>query len=145
MEPGSTRPFIDGPGTVVVGVDGSPASARALEFGFRQAAREGGQVVAVHVARTGAFDTFGVVSTMCEADLAGELRPRVAELAEKFGVPALFTIEHGDVSGSLIRVAQEHLADTIVLGASASPVHRLLGSAPAGVVKRCPCPVVVIP
>lgn len=137
---------MDGPGTVVVGIDGSQASERALDYAFRQAARDGGQVIAVHVfSRAGAFDSFGVVSTMCEADLTTELRPRVVELAHRHCVPALFVTEIGDVSGTLIRVAQEHLADSIVLGASTHPVHRLVGSAPVGVVRRCPCPVVVVP
>lgn len=137
---------MDGPGTIVVGIDGSEASERALAYAFRQATRESGQVIAVHVfARAGAFDTFGVVSTMCEADLTAELRPRVESLSHQHGVPALFVTEIGDVSGALVRVAQEHLADSIVLGASTSAMHRLVGSAPVGVVKRCPCPVVVVP
>ncbi|HEY2672930.1 MAG TPA: universal stress protein [Rugosimonospora sp.] len=139
----------DGPGTLVVGVDGSDTSWRALYYAFGVARRQHATVLAVFAVPTPiAFGNDGiVVGAIAEANeqLADELRPAIQTLAVDFRVRAEFICRVGDPGIMLVQVAQEHHADALIVGASQALIHQVFPSNAIRAVRRCRCPVTVVP
>ena len=145
-------------GTIVVGVDGSPASNAALRFGAEEAELRGWKLVAVHawfyvppappLAEPGLVpmpvDIAGDLDTMREAAEA-ELD---AALAEAFPQGAPVEIERrlveDDPAIALEREAKG--ADLVVVGSRGRSgiAAVILGSVSRHVVDHVPCPVVVV-
>ncbi|PRY11180.1 universal stress protein [Kineococcus rhizosphaerae] len=143
----------DGPGTVVVGVDGSPASLNALAWAAGQARRQRSTVLAVH-ARTvlpglaTVTDRSGVVALAARADLeeiAAELTGRLRLIEGELGVAVYLVVRAGDPAGVLAAVAEEVRADALVVGASRSLGHRVAGSVATRLCRNARCPVTVVP
>jgi nucleotide-binding universal stress UspA family protein len=71
-----------------------------------------------------------------------------AELAHSFGLDAepLAVSDDGDIAHTLVNLAREHKASAIVVGSRGlSGIRaRLEGSTSKGVLKRAPCPVLVV-
>lgn len=150
--------YADGvPGTIVVGVDGSPPSIAALRWAADEAALRGAQIVAVHAW------TFVPPAPIAEpgmiplpaVDLAGSLDAErdaasaeiEAAISEAFpgGRPELDTLlVEGDASEALVSAAEN--ADLLVVGSSGRSGFRsaLLGSVSRHVVQHAHCPVVVV-
>ncbi|MFC7495961.1 MULTISPECIES: universal stress protein [unclassified Nocardioides] len=155
-ETGTAQPSVPD-GAVVVGVDGSETSDRALEWAARYAALEGRPLVIAHALGTiGApeaagmqFDggaTFALVYDQLRAD--GETIVAAATTKVADAHPSLETstvIEHGDPRQLVLSLA-EH-ASTVVMGSRGRGPFRslVLGSVTATVAGRARCPVVVIP
>jgi nucleotide-binding universal stress UspA family protein len=78
-------------------------------------------------------------------ELAEELKPRIQALAADYHVTTKFVAVPGDPLTVLIKVAAAHHADGIVLGASKAIGHKLFGSTAVRAVRRCRCPVTVVP
>lgn len=130
-------------GTIVVGVDESPASRRALAWAAEEARLRGATVVATHAwtNQHNAYQTAEDVEKLAAASLdraidgsvpAGvELRRRLVE-----GRAAAVLVAEADVAG----------ADLLVVG---SRGHNALGEAIGSVSARCvrhaPCPTVIVP
>ena len=146
------------PGTIVVGIDGSPASRAALEWGLAEARLRGGRVIAVHAwsyIPLAAIGDPGMIP-MPSGDLPGqlELEQKAAEseldaaLAEAFpdGVPAEVEkrLVEGDPAESLVTEAED--ADLVVVGSRGRGglTSALLGSVSGHVVHHAGCPVVVV-
>lgn len=51
----------------------------------------------------------------------------------------------GDAARELTRLADEHQADALVLGAPGQRLHHLIGSVPAWMARHAHCPVVIVP
>jgi nucleotide-binding universal stress UspA family protein len=66
-------------------------------------------------------------------------------LAADYDVKIQFMSVAGDPVSVLIKVAAAHHADGIVLGASQAIGCKLFGSAAVRTVRRCRCPVIVVP
>lgn len=136
----------DGPSRLVVGVDGSETSWRALYYAFGLARRQRSTVIAVFAnARRPTFDGFPGAAAEAGEDLVAELRAAVTALSAEHDVVAEFVCAQRDPVVSLIEVAVERQADAIIIGASKSLSHKLFGSNAVRTVRRSKCPVTVVP
>jgi nucleotide-binding universal stress UspA family protein len=144
----------DGPGAIVVGVDGSPTSMRALAYATGLARRQHAQLIAVYVraplrtpvALSGWVDA-GIVAAEAEAqkDMEDEVWKQVASDVAAWGCGARMVIRNGSPLTELRRVAEQSGADTIIVGASSSLGHRLFGSLGRRLLRCKPCPVTIVP
>ena len=123
-----------GPGTVVAGVDGRPATLRAAVWAAREAARR--DVALTLVAAVGAGGPRRV-----EVDLA-RARRMVGQAVE---VPVTAEILPGPVGSALIAAGRD--AELLVLGARTpdSQLDETVGTTTAQLLVGAACPVVVIP
>jgi len=148
----------DGPSTVVVGIDGSPSSLRALAYAVGFARRNGGTLVAVHVRAPGG-PTFNWTS-YCVPGVAGlvaqsawetqdaieaELHAEATQLSRAWGIRIRLIICEGDRLKELAAVADEHHADAVIVGASSRIGSRVAGSLAVRLVRRRNWPVTVVP
>ena len=137
----------DGPTTLVVGVDGSDTATRALYYALGLARRQHCSVIAVYAMTTpAAYDgTMGCAPYQASLEAAGELKSKIQALAADYDVTTMFVSMAGDPVTVLTKIAAAHHADGIVLGASRAIGHRLFGSTAVRTVRRCRCPVTVVP
>jgi nucleotide-binding universal stress UspA family protein len=122
-------------GPILVGVDGSPASERALDFAFETAAlcREDLVVVQAGTSETGTRDTDQV------RDLADLVAPR----EDKYHVAAHIRVLHGDPESVL--VAESEQVGLVIVGARGQqPYGGLLGSAAQALLHHCPAPLILV-
>lgn len=139
----------DGPRVLVVGVDGSETSWRALYYAFGLARRQrGSSLLAVFAGVPDcALELTGCPNDVWSARdrLVAELRDAVAALSDEHRVAAEFVTMQWEPAESLVRVAAEHRADAIIIGASRALAHKLFGSTAVRTVRRSRCPVTVVP
>jgi nucleotide-binding universal stress UspA family protein len=135
---------------VLVGVDGSRSSLRAAAWAVSLARARRTHLVClfVHEAVPGLGgivpDAQNQVQDASRA-IASSLEAAVAERAQALGIRILFTEGAGDPPKQLRQIAVEIGAAAIVVGASDSPAHRIAGSVAARLIRKAPCPVVVVP
>ncbi len=139
----------DGP--VVVGVDGSPASAEALELAFGHALRHGRRLVALHAWDLPVFDAPGVTvppSIALDEIEDDEMRLTAETLAgwcEKFpDVEVEQRVVHGPAERTVVSASDE--ACLLVVGSRGRGGFRglLLGSVGVAAMHHSHCPVVVV-
>jgi nucleotide-binding universal stress UspA family protein len=137
----------DGPTTLVVGVDGSETATRALYYALGLARRQHSCVIAVYATTTPAgYDAaLGAAQHQASLEVAAELELKIQALAADYHVKTKFVAVAGDPVTVLTNIAAAHHADGIVLGASKTIVHKLFGSTALRAVRRCRCPVTVVP
>jgi nucleotide-binding universal stress UspA family protein len=141
----------DGPMVILAGVDGSVTSMRAGAYAAGLARRQGARLVLVYVEHLttmyGAASGSGVVAAQEEAlsEAAADLRRQAEEAAANIGLPLTFITACGDPFTELRRVADEVRADAVVVGASTSAGHRLIGSLAVRLVRAGRWPVTVVP
>jgi nucleotide-binding universal stress UspA family protein len=142
----------DGPGTILVGVDDSDASLNALAYAVGSARRSGSRlfVVWVQSAPVGPVAIAGVAFNAvlpvgADAQADGWLRSRLAAVHELLPVPPRVVIRVGDPAQELRRLAQELRADQVVVGASRSRWHRMVGGIGQRLCSRISAPVTVVP
>jgi nucleotide-binding universal stress UspA family protein len=139
----------DGPRTFVVGVDGSDTSWRALYYALGLARRQRTTIVAVFVVTAplaiGDDGTIADAAVRARTQAAEELEPAIRALATDYGVRTEFIARAGDPVGLLIEIATERRADALIVGTSQARIHRVRGSIAVRAVRRCPCPVTVVP
>jgi nucleotide-binding universal stress UspA family protein len=144
----------DGPTTLVVGVDGTDTATRALYYALGLARRQHSNVIAVYAMTTVAgydamglagYDVMGATQHQASLELAEELKSKIQALAADYHVSTTFLAVAGDPATVLIKIAAAHHADGIVLGASKTIGHKLFGSTAIRAVRRCRCPVTVVP
>jgi nucleotide-binding universal stress UspA family protein len=133
---------------VVIGVDGSPASARAVRFGFDVAARRGRRVVTIHAWSDLPLEALGL-----DADVDGEQGLADAEalleeqLAEARSLCPQVPVEQVVVLDRPARALLEHAkgAALLVLGRHGREkgADTPLGSVCHAVLHYAPCPVLL--
>ena len=139
---------------IVVGVDGSPNSERALDWAMRQAAAVHSPltVIAVHEVPKSYWGGIPVIGPRDEAVLeklreaAEELTQRAASrLGDAGPVPVKVQAVSGFVVKELVDASQD--ADLVVLGARSGSAFAavLVGSVSSEVVQHSACPVVIVP
>lgn len=141
---------------VVVGLDDSPTSLRALDYAVGLARREDSRVLAVHVRSSrrmlSPLDIYDFTS--CPAAQAAldaqdaleeTLRSEVDQLEQvgRIGIELVF--RRGDPVRELTTIARDACADSIVVGCSSRLASRLAGSLVARLVRHRACPVIVVP
>ena len=140
----------EGP-TVIVGVDGSKASAKAIDFAFDQAEALHAQVVAVH-AWTSPFLTYADGASMLQFDMhkvEGEAKLLVAEsvagaAADHPDVHWTTELVSGSAAQALARRSAS--ADLVVVGSRGRGgfTGLLLGSVSQSVLHHAQCPIAVV-
>lgn len=135
-------------GTIVVGVDGSAPSRRALEWALRQAEFEGAEVIAVQAWQMPVVYGSGAMLLPPEEfgdDAKAALAAAVEEVAAaRPGVHIEQSVLEGNPAKVLIDKAKG--ADLLVVGSRGHGgfVGALIGSVSNYCVHHAPCPVVVI-
>jgi nucleotide-binding universal stress UspA family protein len=139
---------------IVVGVDGSPNSERALDWAMRQAAAVHAPltVIAVHEVAKSYWGNIPVVGS-ADMPLLENLRHAAEEMTQKAASrlgdagPASVTVHavNGFVVKELVDASQD--ADLVVLGARGGSgfAQLLMGSVSNEVVQHSACPVVIVP
>ena len=138
---------------IIVGVDGSGHSQRALEWAMKEAAVRHVplNILTVHPAIVGYFG--GVVTSAHDPELTEEVKAAVKAEADKV-LTAMsgprpesvsITAVHGFPVEELIKASKE--ADLIVLGSRGVGgfTRLMLGSTAGQVVRHAHCPVTIIP
>lgn len=141
---------------VVVGIDGSDSSRRALEWAIDEARRMDAPLLAVMCEREhaeiGAWGVGPDQQTMDASDLEFARRKAarlVDELrltgTETYGVEIRVQARIGSPSEHLVRLSDT--AQLVVVGARGydGRSHRFLGSVVSAVTRNARCPVVVVP
>jgi nucleotide-binding universal stress UspA family protein len=139
--------------TIVVGVDGSPASAAALRWALEEAVREGAEVEAITTReREPAFvpatsTGFFPHGEKPHRHLVRDLHEMVRDVSSRLeNAPEVTEVVlTGDPAAELARLS--HHADLLVLGAHGhgKAAGVLLGSVVSECLRHAVCPVVVIP
>jgi nucleotide-binding universal stress UspA family protein len=124
--------------TIVVALDGSEGSDRALPVSAEYAKRDGARVVVAH-ARTHALET--AIET--------KLHDQVDEL-QVAGIDSSLTIKngmHGSEADVIARIAADAAADLIVTASRGRGpfTGAVLGSVTQHLLPIAPCPVLVVP
>jgi nucleotide-binding universal stress UspA family protein len=139
----------DGPRVIVAAVDGSTTSMRGAAYAAGLARRQGAELVVVFVGTSSAMANLvpaaGPALTEAAHDLATDLRRQVEQAAEQGTVNARFVERRGDPYSEIAKVCIDVLADAVVVGASTSAGHRLVGSLGVRLVRAGKWPVTVVP
>ena len=140
---------------ILVGVDRSEQSRRAVEFAARRASQLHRSVLVVHVIPWSPF-SFNTPeenehrSTRRAEEIAAateQIVEPMAAIVREEGVEVETLVQHGDPVDTLIEIAAQRQSDHIVLGRTGdSRVKRaLFGSTPSQVVQHSSVPVTVVP
>jgi len=141
----------DGPKVIVAGVDGSETSLRAASYAWGLARRSGARLLLVHVTPLTSLSTLtpggAAVLSQASEEIVDELRAELERAAapHRDAVRYELLVEQGDAYAVLSRVADEHRADAVIVGASQQAGHRLIGSVAVRLVRAGRWPVTVVP
>lgn len=137
------------PRRIVVGVDGSEDSGRALGWAAALVEGSGGEVVAVHALGllTHLADDSVVPSAGHRQEVVGKLEREWCRPLVDASVAHRCVVIDGDPVTGLLRAAHEQDADLIVVGRRGigGPSGLLLGSTSQQLVHEADLPVMVIP
>lgn len=137
-------------GVIVVGVDSSESSARALRWALRQAAATGGIVEAVTAWEYPQYSAWSGLAAGAwdEATFREGARQMLAGMLEKAGpepgVEVRARVEHGHAAAVLLEVSRD--AQLLVLGSRGHGgfTGALLGSVGQHCIHHAQCPVVIV-
>lgn len=150
---------------ILVAVDGSEHSKRALSYGLELAEKLGGKITLIHVyltvmPMTSSMDTLSTpptipphASPVIAAKLADEVKEkgeRILEEAERAvkerGVSVEKVLREGNAVREIVAVAQEGKFDLVIVGhRGLSKLKELfMGAVSEGVSHRATCPVLIV-
>ena len=137
----------DGPRAILVGIDGSETSLRAGAYAAGLARRQGSQLVIIFVRTVSAAYAPEVIVAKQDLQQSAleELRSTLAEQAGPRGIHYTLYEREGNPYLEITRLADELRVDAIVVGASTSAGHRLVGSLATHLVREARWPVTVVP
>ena len=132
--------------TILHPTDFSPLSEHAFHLACSLARDHGGRLIVLHVAVPPVVGYGGAMTPPPEGDwkaLDEQLRRIQANDAN---IPVEHILREGDPAAEILRVAEEHKCDLIVMGSHGrTGVARLLmGSVAEHVVRKAECPVLVV-
>jgi nucleotide-binding universal stress UspA family protein len=140
---------------LVVGFDGSPPAARALDAAVRLLTVRPGRITVVWVAHlTSTVELSADAVAIVESDfdkVAAELRAAAAKRLDGSAVPWDFQWRQGPIAQELIAVAESlHGVKpddvvAIVVGSSSSAMHRIVGSVAVNLARHAPLPAMIVP
>jgi nucleotide-binding universal stress UspA family protein len=135
--------------TIVLALDGSPSSDRALDCASEIARSTGGQIHVVHVVEIVAGRGGSGPALANEDEVKEKVRQQVAELVGA-GIRADLEIQSAVVGGPahvIADAAERFGADVVVMGTRGHTVFAgmLLGSVAQRMLHVAPCPVLVVP
>ncbi|SFJ82751.1 Nucleotide-binding universal stress protein, UspA family [Amycolatopsis sacchari] len=140
----------DGPQLILVGVDGSATAMRAGAYAAGLARRQRSRLVVVYVVAPSVWtgmspSLLAAAQQQAHDELITELRAPLERLAAEARIPVTLEVRRGDAYTEIRRVATDRQADLVVVGASESAGHRLVGSVATRLVKAGLWPVTVVP
>jgi nucleotide-binding universal stress UspA family protein len=140
----------DGPKVILVGLDGSDSSLRAVAYAAGLARRQRALLAIVYVQPVmAAGAALGVPVAGTTDEIAESLVAQIREAAEQvkgvFETRWEFHTFRGDPYNGLVRAADDLKADAVVVGASEQAGHRIVGSVAIRLVKAGRWPVTVVP
>ena len=133
--------------SVIVGIDGSAPSRRAVEFATNLAESQGVGLVVAHVIPWSPYS----FNTPTDNEERGERKQQIIEPAVEVAAgrscEVTPVVRHGDPVDTLVELAKEFSATAIVVGRTGdSRVKRaLFGSIPGHLVHESTIPVTVVP
>jgi nucleotide-binding universal stress UspA family protein len=128
---------------LVVGVDGSEESERALAVAAGLASREKGRLDVCFVAHQ-PISFGGNMPPVDYVEISGTVELEVKEVLANANVEGSYFYREGDIADELKRLADERSADIIVIGRSRHP-HLHLGSVPKRLLDTVGHSVLVVP
>jgi nucleotide-binding universal stress UspA family protein len=134
-------------GRVLVGVDGSPASERALAWAVDEADRRDAELVLVHAWQYPyelTSERFDRGRDLARVDAATLLEQQVAAVRERRAAPVGERLVEGSAAEVLLDASD--IADVVVVGSRGRGGFRsmLLGSVAQSVAAHATCPVVIV-
>jgi nucleotide-binding universal stress UspA family protein len=87
----------------------------------------------------------GLAEQATNRQIAADLKHQVEVGAAAYGLDAVFYLAAGDPVTEITRLAEQLHADAVVVGASESAGHRLIGSIASRLVRSGRWPVTVVP
>jgi nucleotide-binding universal stress UspA family protein len=136
---------------ILVAIDGSKISDKALETAIDEARAWKATVHAIYVVETGLFsslpmdNTWEILYSMLEKEGNKAISSARME-AEKQGVKIEAVLKQGHAGNEIVKAAKEIGADLVIVGSHGkSEVDRLLlGSVSSFVVSHCPATIMVV-
>ncbi|HEX4432418.1 MAG TPA: universal stress protein [Frankiaceae bacterium] len=142
----------DWPPSIVVGVDGSECSLRAVSYAAGLARRQGAVLVAVFVRKSPSgfaylANTPGALAAVVEAESATEsrIRDEVAEECAAAGVEGSLVVRTGSCLRAVVGIADQRQAHAVIVGSRPGLIGRFLPSGMRRLVGRAGRPVVLVP
>ncbi len=135
--------------TIVLAVDGSESSDRAVKYAADLARESGGRIVAIHVNEMLAGPRFAGPAHVDEDELKAKIRGQIKELNDG-GIRAEVRMEaciNGGPAPVITAAAAHADADVIVAGTRGHTVLAgvIVGSVAQRLLHLAPCPVLVVP
>jgi nucleotide-binding universal stress UspA family protein len=137
--------------TILVAVDGSEYSDKAVQYGSEIGPPLGAEVLLLYVvpmlvSATPYHDTVSDQPFLALQKVGEDILTRSKKLAEENGCEVTDLISHGDPASRIIEIAEEREVDIIIMGSrGVSGIKRLfVGSVSDKVMKDAPCPVLVV-
>jgi nucleotide-binding universal stress UspA family protein len=138
---------------ILVPVDFSPKSTRAVQYAAKMMAMHGGTLYLMHAVNTAipdpyvpAYYTLDAAREQSEAS-GSELEALARSIRADYGVPVETAVLIGDLSGSLNDQVQQKQADLVVMGTHGAKnwLDRLSGTHTELMVNHLPVPLLVVP
>jgi nucleotide-binding universal stress UspA family protein len=137
---------------ILVPVDFSSNSQRALDYAQGLAAKFGAAIHLVHVCEvpsimTPALDAYAVAYADWSQQLGAEAEKQLVQVAGTMGsIPTTTEVLFGPAAAAIVEAAGTSKADLIVMGTHGHGVvmHALMGNVAERVVRTAPCPVLTV-
>lgn len=133
---------------ILVAIDGSPGSERALETAVKLAQQNGGRLTAVTVLDAANVPPWGQLPESCrtKARLCLEELLRAADnFAKSRGVLLSAVLREGHPADAIVACAEEQQSELLVLGACGKANReREIGGTADQVSSHCPCDVLIV-
>ena len=133
--------------TVLVPVDGSDESVRAVEYGVSVAERYGADVHALYVVDAGEVESSPeTLREEFQDALEAQGEEALESVRERTGGSVVTAVREGDPAAEIGEYAREHDADRVATGTRGrhGETRFLIGSVAERVVRTCPTPVLTV-
>lgn len=138
--------------SILVPVDFSSNSARALEYAHTLATRFGASLHVLHVCEvpaltTGSMDAYAIAYSNWSQQLGDEAEREIVKMVPKLsGVAVTTEVLFGNPARAIVTAATGRKADLIVMGTHGHGplMHALMGNVAERVVRTAPCPVLTV-